>query len=785
MPEIAISQVMQFHSDAVDDGDLMVSALAGTEAINKPYEFHLELVSEKADIDLAKLIKEPAWIGIKQGVQLAGSGKRASTTLKIHGVIESFEQVGKEMALVKYRAVLVPKLKRLALAHQSRIFQDITVPDMVKQICDDHEVEIDTGKLGSYDKREYIVQYEESDLDFIHRWLEHEGIFYYFVQDESHEKLVLADTPEGYGALQSNEAYAYRPRTSGKGRVEGGDSEEAGDDWFKEEVVSLLSCTVNQLPKEVVLNDYNWRDPDTRLECTEQVSKDGKGTVYEYNNHYQTTDQGKKLAKVRAEEINSREKLFRGSSDVRGFRAGMVFELKEHFVKEFNQEYLLVEVSHAASQSISLDSGQASGATYENSFLAIPKSKQFRPASSTPWPSIKGVMHGIIDGGDDSTPYAQIDDKGRYKVKLPLDRGDSQAGSASRWVRKAENYAGPGQGMHFPLLKGAEVLITHVDGDPDRPIISASIFNEKNTSVVNNNNVVENRLHTPAGHEVILDDTQGAGGIKIFTTDQKNSIKMDATGGSEAISIKCNVTGAIIRMGKSQGESSGAKATSSDGVYISTSGELNLFSTGSNVNIESSANFNQECGGNAVIHIAGTKQETVDGTSNWKVSGHSAAYTYGDWFTFNAAAKVATSVGATATAQVGAEAKVAYALSASCVRGDGIAATWGASLKYDKSKSFTIGSDVWGLFIKSKIEQKALTAINLDSAGTVMIEAGTKLTLKCGGSKIELTPAGIKLQNGGSRQTMNSSLARLKAASIEVKATGSLNCKGTPGGQYK
>src|SRR5690606_26643665 len=107
-----------------------------------------------------------------------GSGKRASTTLKIHGVIESFEQVGKEMALVKYRAVLVPKLKRLALAHQSRIFQDITVPDMVAKICNDHEVEIDTGKLGSYDKREYIVQYEESDIDFIHRWLEHEGIFY-------------------------------------------------------------------------------------------------------------------------------------------------------------------------------------------------------------------------------------------------------------------------------------------------------------------------------------------------------------------------------------------------------------------------------------------------------------------------------------------------------------------------------------------------------------------------------------------------------------------------------
>jgi uncharacterized protein involved in type VI secretion and phage assembly len=107
--------------------------------------------------------------------------------------------VGKELELVKYRAVLVPKLQRLALAHQSRIFQDITVPDMVKQICDDHGVEIDIDKLGSYDKREFIVQYEESDLDFIHRWLEHEGIYYYFAQEEENEKVVLADTPEGQG----------------------------------------------------------------------------------------------------------------------------------------------------------------------------------------------------------------------------------------------------------------------------------------------------------------------------------------------------------------------------------------------------------------------------------------------------------------------------------------------------------------------------------------------------------------------------------------------------------
>ena len=149
MAEIAITQVMQFHSDAVEDGDLQITKLEGEEAINKPYEFRLELASTKPDIEHADLLKKPAWIGIKQGIQLAGQDKRAATTLKIHGAIQSFEQVGKELELVKYRAVLVPKLQRLSLQHQSRIFQNQKIPDIIKTICDEHSVEVDMSKLGS------------------------------------------------------------------------------------------------------------------------------------------------------------------------------------------------------------------------------------------------------------------------------------------------------------------------------------------------------------------------------------------------------------------------------------------------------------------------------------------------------------------------------------------------------------------------------------------------------------------------------------------------------------
>src|SRR5690606_10631368 len=125
---------------------------------------------------------------------------------------------------------------------------------------------------------EYIVQYEESDLDFIHRWMEHEGIFYYFTHDESEETLVLGDAPEGYGSLAVESEFQYKPEPD-----EDPEPMKAAA-WLDEETISAISCTKKHLPKEVVLNDYNWRTPADKLECKATVSDNGIGTVYEYNN---------------------------------------------------------------------------------------------------------------------------------------------------------------------------------------------------------------------------------------------------------------------------------------------------------------------------------------------------------------------------------------------------------------------------------------------------------------------------------------------------------------------
>ncbi|MCA8914880.1 MAG: type VI secretion system tip protein VgrG [Planctomycetes bacterium] len=737
MPEIATTQVMQFHSDAVDDGDLQITKLEGEESLNKPYEFRLELASTKTDIDHAEVLKKAAWIGIKQGIQLAGQDTRAATTLKIHGVIQSFEQVGKELELVRYRAVLVPKLQRLGLQHQSRIFQNKKIPDIIKTICDEHGVEVDMGKLGSYDEREYVVQYEESDLDFIHRWMEHEGIFYYFVQSEDFEKVVFADAPEGYGSMQGNSTFSYKPAPEEDSRVEAGDSEEAAEDWFKEEVITSISARTNQLPKKVVLKDYNWQDPDTDLKCESEIHKEGVGVVYKYNNHYQTKEQGKKLADIRAQEINCRETMFHGTSDCRGYRAGMVFSMEDHYRGSMNTNYLLVEVKHRATQAVALGTASGGGASYSNSYKAILKEKTFRPEFKTKWPQIKGVMHAKVDGGDAGTPYAQIDDKGRYKIKMPIDIGDSKDGSASKYIRKAEPYAGPNQGMHFPLLKNSEVILTHVDGDPDRPVVAAAMFNANNGSVVSQANSTQNVIATPGGTKFIMDDTVDSQFAYLHTKDEKVLMKLDAKSGDENVNIKTTDKNEIklhsgdenlfiksakentyLRLGKAASE-----AGQTEGSVTVTGGDDGFFLT-------TDAKWNQYVKKDANIIIKGKENKQVGDASEWTIKGTSACYNHGDWFKLNFALTYGIEIGFTADFKLSGGIAIAVGASFAIKGGVSVAFEASAALKVSKSKEKNYVFDGLTNVAKKDREDSAEKNFTLSTKQNMTIKAKQKVVIQ-------------------------------------------------------
>jgi type VI secretion system secreted protein VgrG len=359
------------------------------------------------------------------------------------------------------------------------------------------------------------VQYQETDLAFFSRLCEHEGIWYRFEQGDGGEKLLVCDSADDYGTIAGE--VPFRPVIAG---------ESEGLD--RPEEIRTFESRHRMIAGEVVLNEYNWRTPGVDLQVSHAVDAKGTaGSLYLYGEHYATREEGHTIAQIRAEEVRCRRVLFSGTGDSKLFRAGRTFELADHYRGDFNRRYLLVEVEHEAAQSVEFLNKAFAGPAYRNSFVAIPANVPFRPERVTPRPRVEGVLNAQIDAAG-TGEYAEIDDLGRYKVKIPFDRSGRDGGLASRYVRMAQPYVGQDMGMHFPLHKGTEVLLVHTNGDPDRPIIAGAVPNAETTSVVTAQNQTQCAIRTSGGNHMTIENTDGKQRIRMYSPTAKTKFRIGA-----------------------------------------------------------------------------------------------------------------------------------------------------------------------------------------------------------------------------------------------------------------
>jgi type VI secretion system secreted protein VgrG len=511
----------------------VVTRLTGQERLSAPFRFRVELLArstaELQRLDPRALLREPARVGFREEVHTGGG--EATRVHWIEGVLDDFVQRSEEEGWLRFEATLVPRLALLARTWRSRVLLDLDLAGLVRALLRGAEMEEDEDwELASsirdavaagaeprerprYPEREAIVQYEESDLAFLSRWLEHEGAFYAFENSSQRERVLFGDSVGRYRELPGESStLAFRPQGMQGTPVRG----------QRPEPVRSFEVATRPLPREVVLADYNWRTPElTQLVCREAVDPQGRGVQREYNDHFKDFAQGQALARVRAEELRAGEVLAQGTSECLALRPGLTFRLAEHPREAWNRGWLVTAVEHEVEQSFSLQYGSVLGARYVNTFRAIPDDRAFRPARTTPWPVIHGVMHAKVDASPGSEPYADVDELGRYLVRIPFDEDLEGRGRASRYVRMAQPYAGgDGSGMHFPLRKGTEVLLSHVDGDPDRPIIVGAVPNPSTQSPVTEANRHQNALQTPTGNQLIMDDQEGNQGIQLVTSSR-------------------------------------------------------------------------------------------------------------------------------------------------------------------------------------------------------------------------------------------------------------------------
>lgn len=488
-----------FHSGAFEDepGTLFLLGVDGREELSRLFEYDLLLAKygdPLTEEDLAALVTEPCVIAL---------GQRPGDV--VHGVLSEIEHVdGTAGKRSYYVARLLPFTSLLTLNRRSAIYQATTVPDLVTTVLGTYglskgrDFDIRMARDQKSPQREYIVQYNESDWAFLSRWLEREGWFYWFTHTKKGSRLVIADENGDATAIDDPAAISYRQRNS----------------LATDGLSTVWDVRVKQrrVQANVSLVDYNDQSPRELLVATKKVDAKGFGHVFHYGEHFEDTAVGEAWAQLRSEELSVDRHVLTGVTDCARFRVGHTFELENHYVGSYDGKYLITAVESVVGlQPAALLGGsdfRDGGATprgYQAKFRAIPLDVPFRPQRRTPWPRIDGVIQGHVEA-DTSGDFAQLDKQGRYKVKLPFDLGTVRGLSASRWIRMAQSYAGTNYGSHLPQHKGTEVLIAHVDGDPDRPIIVGAVPNPVTGSPVTSANATQSVTQTASGIRIELED---------------------------------------------------------------------------------------------------------------------------------------------------------------------------------------------------------------------------------------------------------------------------------------
>ncbi len=335
--------------------------------------------------------------------------------------------------------------------------------------------------------------------------MEHLGISLFFEHNDGRDVLVFADDNSGFKPIDDGSTVSFSRRGDQTG-------------------VFALETLTRTLPGNYVLKDYNYRTPQVELVAHASVSEAGAGSVVEYGAHFKTKAEGDALAATRSEELLATRRVYHGKSDVPMLRAAARFTLDGH--PKVTEELLLTEVRHRAHQSVF---GIATGVEekYTNEFRTIPAATAYRPPRLTPKPRVHGAISGIVEAAQ-AGKYAELDAQGRYHVRFMLDQGPAAKGSASSLLRMAQPHAGPGYGFHFPLRDGVEVMLTCIEGDPDRPIITGAVPNPVTPSTVGSGNGMRNVIRTGGGTEINIDDNETGTRFKVTTPDKNTVLQLGA-----------------------------------------------------------------------------------------------------------------------------------------------------------------------------------------------------------------------------------------------------------------
>ncbi|WP_069472306.1 type VI secretion system Vgr family protein [Candidatus Marithrix sp. Canyon 246] len=440
--------------------ELRVVSFGVTEGISQLFSIDLELVAENDELDFEAIVGQAGSLTLQQYEE--------EEPRYFHGIISRFEQAISGLRFTTYNITLVPKIWYLMHRHNCRIFQKMSVRDIVQKILNELGVPGDEYRFvlkNEPPKREYCVQYRESEFDFISRLLEEEGIFYFFEHQDNKHILVMGNSSSAHLAIQGeNKIIFHEPRP---GQV----ADEAH--------IYSFNYTQEIISGKVSLKDYNFKKPALNLKGEQTATKNKDLEVYDYPGKFEEPERGKHLAKVRLEEYQTVKKVANGATTCTQFAAGFFFSMEEYPRDSFNNKYLITQhqVSGNQPQVLEETAGEG-GTTFSSSFECIPFEVPYRPDIITPKPVVEGSQTAFVVGPKGEEIYTN--EHGQIKVQFHWDREGRMDENSSIWIRVSQLWAGRSWGAMYIPRVGQEVIVDFLEGDPDRPIITGRVYHGTN-----------------------------------------------------------------------------------------------------------------------------------------------------------------------------------------------------------------------------------------------------------------------------------------------------------------
>ncbi|MFL9871321.1 type VI secretion system Vgr family protein [Paraburkholderia megapolitana] len=456
------SRLFTLNTPLSGRSQLLVNDFSCSDELSQLYRMELGLVSQDPSIQLKQLIAQQVCVELQV---------TDGSTRYFNGYVTRFIHLGTDGGLATYSASVRPWLWMLGRRFDTRIFQDKNVEDILSDVFSQY------SKLASYEFRlrkelkpySYCTQYRESDLNFVRRLLEQEGLYFFFEHTKDGHKLIVTDDSQSAKAIDGAASLRYATR-------------EMLDD---ENVVTSWRADRQLESGRVSMKTFDYKAPGARRYVSaDTTTNQGDAERYEIYDYvglhgFDSTDRGEELTKFRLEALEASEKVFIGESNCRTLAPGRYFELTGHYDHDSSDQddnqFLILSVSHHGTNNYQSHDGTA---TYSSSFVCIRKKIPFRPTLAAPRPMIAGPQTAIVVGPKGEEIYT--DAMGRVKLQFHWDRLGQRDQRSSCWIRVGQPWASGGFGaIQIPRV-GDEVIVSFLDGNPDRPIVISSVFNSQN-----------------------------------------------------------------------------------------------------------------------------------------------------------------------------------------------------------------------------------------------------------------------------------------------------------------